>query len=131
MRKIFSLQVRSYEIDSLGHVNNAVYMNYFELGRIDFFKQLGFDLRAMFQSGITFVLAESHVKFRLPSFIDETLLIESELTVEKVRMRFSQIIRRESATIATGDNTLVTLDTRGRPTVPPADLIQRLQSGAT
>lgn len=127
MKKTFALQVRSYEIDSLGHVNNAVYMNYFELARIDYFKQIGFDLRGMFKTGYTFVLAESHVKFRLPSFIDETLMIESELKIEKIRLRFEQTIRRESSIVATGDNMLVTLDTRGRPCTPPAGLVESLK----
>ncbi|MBL8019009.1 MAG: acyl-CoA thioesterase [Leptospirales bacterium] len=127
MKKTFALQVRSYEIDSLGHVNNAVYMNYFELARIEYFKQIGFELRAMFKTGYTFVLAESHVKFRLPSFIDETLMIESELKIEKIRLRFEQTIRRESAIVATGANILVTLDTRGRPCAPPANLVERLK----
>ena len=32
------IQVRYADIDSYGHVNNAVYLSYFELGRINFLK---------------------------------------------------------------------------------------------
>ena len=31
-------------MDAIGHINNATYLTYFETARVDFLKQLGFDL---------------------------------------------------------------------------------------
>ena len=36
------VQVRGYELDSFGHVNNAVYLNYLELDRWNVFYENGF-----------------------------------------------------------------------------------------
>lgn len=34
-----TLQVRFNDLDMAGHVHNSIYLNYFEIGRIDFFNQ--------------------------------------------------------------------------------------------
>lgn len=35
----YKLSVRGYELDSFGHVNNAVYLNYFEQARWEIFRK--------------------------------------------------------------------------------------------
>jgi YbgC/YbaW family acyl-CoA thioester hydrolase len=37
----YNLNVRGYELDSFGHVNNSVYLNYFEQARWEIFHELG------------------------------------------------------------------------------------------
>ena len=46
-----TLTVRTYECDAYGHVNNAVYLNYLELGRHSFLKEAGFDYAAIVAAG--------------------------------------------------------------------------------
>ena len=41
MKSIFKLSVRGYELDSFGHVNNAVYLQYAEAAKWDFFYKSG------------------------------------------------------------------------------------------
>lgn len=36
----FKVQVRFVDIDSMGHVNNAVYLSYFEQSRFHYFKEI-------------------------------------------------------------------------------------------
>lgn len=44
MRKSFEVQIRFTDIDSMGHVNNAVYFQYFELARLYYLSEyLGSD----------------------------------------------------------------------------------------
>jgi acyl-CoA thioester hydrolase len=40
MKNSVNIQVRFSDIDSLGHVNNSVYLNYFEMARVEFFTPL-------------------------------------------------------------------------------------------
>jgi YbgC/YbaW family acyl-CoA thioester hydrolase len=40
-RFVAPLRVRSYELDSFGHVNNAVYLQYLEYARGEFLSQVG------------------------------------------------------------------------------------------
>jgi len=40
MKKGIKIQVRFSDIDVMGHVNNAVYLSYFEMARVVFFSEL-------------------------------------------------------------------------------------------
>jgi acyl-CoA thioester hydrolase len=51
------------EMDSYGHVNNAVYFRYFESGRVEYFRRMGwFDYQQ--QCGIGPILAAIEARFR-------------------------------------------------------------------
>ncbi|HPX14738.1 MAG TPA: thioesterase, partial [Treponemataceae bacterium] len=39
--------VRSYELDAYNHVNNAVYLQYLEYGRMEFLKAVHFDYEGL------------------------------------------------------------------------------------
>ena len=41
---IKNVESRWRDMDAIGHINNATYLTYFETARVDFLKQLGFDL---------------------------------------------------------------------------------------
>jgi acyl-CoA thioester hydrolase len=43
------LQVRSYELDALGHVNQAVYHSYAEIARTELFRQAGVAMERMIE----------------------------------------------------------------------------------
>ena len=53
MKHITELSVRSYECDSYGHVNNAVYLNYLEFARMDFLDASGFRYKDFVAAGFT------------------------------------------------------------------------------
>ena len=62
-----SIQVRLTDIDILGHVNNAIYLSYFEMTRIHYFNQLvGPDWDWM-ENGV--VLVQNEVNYHLPIFL--------------------------------------------------------------
>ena len=46
------IQIRFSDVDRLNHVNNACYLNYFELGRVKYFNEV-------FKDKINFILAEN------------------------------------------------------------------------
>ncbi|MDS0257714.1 acyl-CoA thioesterase [Thermoplasmatales archaeon AK] len=62
------LQIRYSDLDTLGHVNNAVYLTYFELGRIDYLRH---SLGTLEISEISFVIAHAEVDFRRPIHFDD------------------------------------------------------------
>lgn len=57
------VKVRHYELDTLGHLNHAVYHSYAEIARLELFEQAGpgADLRG---ESIAPVLLDSHISFR-------------------------------------------------------------------
>lgn len=58
------ISVRSFELDALGHVNQAVYHQYAELGRQAAMEAAGSDFDALVASGIAPVVLETHIVYR-------------------------------------------------------------------
>lgn len=74
MKHITQIQTRFSDIDAMGHVNNAMYLNYFESARMDFFREvLGEDWDWQKQ-GI--LLARNEIDYLQPVFIDERIKVE-------------------------------------------------------
>jgi acyl-CoA thioester hydrolase len=78
-RFITHLRVRHYEMDALGHVNNAVYLNYLEQAAIEHSEHLGFSLEHYEKLGGAFVLRRIAVDYRRPAIAGDTLEITTWL----------------------------------------------------
>ncbi|WP_034274911.1 acyl-CoA thioesterase [Haloechinothrix halophila] len=58
------IKVRHYELDTLGHVNHAVYHQYAEVARLEWFYQARGEGNGFADRNIAPVLLETRVKFR-------------------------------------------------------------------
>ncbi|GAB5603029.1 thioesterase family protein [Thermus sp. FJN-A] len=72
------VQVRFRDLDALGHVNNAVYLTYFELARAAYFRRLEEDWVARGR----FILARAEVDFLRPVYLEDPV----EVGVRVVRL---------------------------------------------
>jgi acyl-CoA thioester hydrolase len=61
---ITRIEVRSYELDALGHVNQAVYHQYAELGRVAAVEAAGGRFEHLLANRLAPVLLEAHISFR-------------------------------------------------------------------
>ncbi|MDX1567801.1 MAG: acyl-CoA thioesterase, partial [Longimicrobiales bacterium] len=46
-----SIETRSYELDAFGHLNHAVYLNYFEVARIKLLEEAGYPVQDLLDHG--------------------------------------------------------------------------------
>ena len=68
--------VRNYEVDWQGVVHNANYLNYFELGRIEYLKYLGFKVDvSTIQDDAKIVLVRNEINYKAPARFDDLLSI--------------------------------------------------------
>ncbi|PYZ97297.1 hypothetical protein CR205_01430 [Alteribacter lacisalsi] len=76
-RHSYPVTVRFSETDAFGHLNNTVSFVYFEQGRINFFKEIGFgeEWFASGGEGIP-VTADLHCDYRRQVFFDEQLDVQ-------------------------------------------------------
>jgi acyl-CoA thioester hydrolase len=57
------INVRTYDIDSAGHVSNIVYIRWLEDLRLELFEK-HFSLQSFVQENITLVLATTHIEYK-------------------------------------------------------------------
>ena len=74
-RCITSIQTRYSDFDMLGHLNNAVYVTYYETARIDYFKTIGWELEQ-----ITNVVARSTINFIKPVRPGDELKVKTRIS---------------------------------------------------
>lgn len=112
------LVVRSYELDSFGHVNNGNYAKYLEAARGDYMKEAGFDFE-MLKAWKTFpVIAKVTIEYKSPAFLFDTLLINGK--VEKLGrssiVLSYEIVKDDNTLVATAETLMVFVDENGKPT---------------
>lgn len=76
-KSTFHLTVRSCDLDSFGHVNNAVYLQYAETAVWDFFRKSG-HLDKLSESGLFPVILESSQRYIHELKLFDEVRIESE-----------------------------------------------------
>lgn len=67
------LRVRHYEMDSLGHVNNAVYQHYLEQAAIEHSEHLGYTWERYREIGGVFVLRKMTMEYLRPAVAGDRL----------------------------------------------------------
>jgi acyl-CoA thioester hydrolase len=112
-------RVRYAETDQMGVVHHGNYFTWFEIGRVELCRELGFEYRQMETEDDSFiVVAEAHCRYKRPARFDDVLEIRTRVTQSQRRtLRFGYEIfsRATGELIATGETLHVICDSLGRP----------------
>jgi YbgC/YbaW family acyl-CoA thioester hydrolase len=92
MQHLYPVTIRETHIDSLGHVNNAVYLTLFEEARWEWITAGGYGLAEIKQYRQSPVILDVTAKFQREVHLRESVVIESRLYV----------LRRQDRKIAAG-----------------------------
>lgn len=116
--------VASCEVDSFGHVNNAVYLQYCERARNDYMLQCGLKFGDFKKWNAGPVLFRAVLDYKRPSVVDDELRIHGEI-ISRGRTRF-QIVHRferiiDQSIVCSAELEFAFVDlTTGRPCRVPA-----------
>jgi acyl-CoA thioester hydrolase len=117
------VRVRYAETDQMGVVYHGNYFTWFEVGRVELCRHLGFEYKQMEAEDDTLiVVAEAACRYKRPARFDDTLLVRTRVTrFEKRTVRFGYEILRQpdDELLATGETTHVICDRLGRPKSMP------------
>lgn len=118
------------EMDAAQHVNNIVYLRYFESARIAYFERLGF-MEIMDQTGIGPILAEIHCRYRKPLTYPDTVSVGvrvSEMGEGRLVVQHRVVSHKLEAVAAEGEGTLVAYNYREkRKAAIPDEIRQRIE----
>lgn len=130
METSIQIEVRPTEIDVMGHVNNAKYLEYMEWGREDWYNrsQLPFDVFT--EMGIGTVTVHIDINYRKEALLGEKLRIFTR-PLRKGRSSFvleHRILNEQEELVADARVTGVTIDLKARKSVPlPEKLAQQFR----
>lgn len=116
--------VRYRDLDTLNHVNNAVYASYMEEARAAYAEEV---LGLSFEE-YNFVLANLEITFGRPVTMDDDLTVAVEVTeVGETSATMTYDVRADDGSVATGETTLVFVDRETkRPAPIPAEIRERI-----
>ena len=104
------IRVRYGETDQMGYVYHGVYAQYYEVGRVEALRQMGFSYREIEERGILMPVVELSVSFKKPARYDDELTITTIMKEKPtgVRLLFDYECRNASGDLLnTGKVTLV------------------------
>jgi acyl-CoA thioester hydrolase len=121
------IQLRYSDYDERGHVNNAVYLTYLELGRMEAWRALGEGHEP------SFVVAEARVSYRSPAMLGDPLAVDVE--VGEIRnkawtWKYRVVDPRDDRLVAEGETTQVMYDFGSRSSVAIPDVLRAALSRA-
>jgi acyl-CoA thioester hydrolase len=100
------------DMDAFQHVNNTVYLRYFETARIAWFEKIGANAHKV-QTGIGPILASIQCNYRLPLEYPDRIQIACRgriLSPKKVNTEYLVISEKHRAVAAEGEGLLVYYD---------------------
>ncbi|MDQ2730721.1 MAG: acyl-CoA thioesterase [Armatimonadota bacterium] len=126
-------RVRSYEMDSFGHMNNAVFLNYLEAARGEYLLQAGLSFNHFQEWGAFPVVRRAELSFQAALKTHDEIIITGDMEpLRRTGFRaHQQIIRAADSRVALDAHLeLVFTDRNGRPIAAPEIFRKRFLEGS-
>ena len=118
-----TLRVRYGETDQMGFVYYGVYAQYYEVGRVEAMRSLGFSYREMEESGVLMPVINLTINYKKTALYDDEVRIVTTVSeMPGVRITFHyECFNQKNELLNTGSVTLVFIDKiKNKPMQPPA-----------
>lgn len=123
---ILDFEVRDYECDLQGIVNNAVYQNYYEHARHQYLKNAGLDFATLHQQGIDPVVYRIEIDFKRPLKSGDCFNVETGVIREgNLKFIFNQEIKMQDRLINKAKVSVV-FTSQGKPIPAPTFVLKAL-----
>jgi acyl-CoA thioester hydrolase len=131
-RTVVHLRVRFGETDAMGVANNAGYLSWFEVGRVEYLRELGHSYADVHAGGMDMVVVEAHAEYLRALRFDDEFAVECACTeVRGATFTFSYEITRNDALVCRGHTRHACVDRASmRPVRVPGWLHDAVSRGA-
>ena len=123
------VRVRYAETDQMGVVYHGNYAQYFEMGRVEWLRNLGISYKWMEENGIMLPVVSLTMNYKKPARYDDELKVKTMLKNQtSVKIEFDyEILNDKNELLTTGNSVLVFVDMKsGRPILPPDYVMEKL-----
>ena len=126
----FSVRVRYAETDQMGVVYHGNYAQYFEMGRVEWLRNMGISYKWMEGNGIMLPVVSLTMNYKKPARYDDVLTVKTIFKSQtSVKIEFDyEIYNDKSELLTTGYSMLVFVNMKtGKPTLPPDYIIDKIK----
>ena len=119
------IRVRYAETDQMGVVYHGNYFAWFEVGRVELLRQLGWSYKALESDGISLPVIEATCQYRHPARYDDELEIRTTcrmMTALRVEFTYELVRLQDERVLAAARTTHVAVNRDGRPCRLPGAL---------
>jgi len=125
----FKVRVRYAETDQMAVVYHGNYAQYFEMGRVEWLRNLGLSYKWMEENGIMLPVVSLTMNYKKPARYDDLIRVKTIFKSQtSVKIEFDyEIFNEKEELLTTGTSMLVFVDMKtGRPTLPPDYVSEKL-----
>lgn len=125
-----TIRVRYGETDRMGYSYYGNYAEYYEVGRVEALRDLGWNYKEMEDGGILLPVYTYSIKYLKPAFYDELLVIKTMIKeIPQARIRFDyEMYNSKGEKINEGETTLVFVDAKTKkPCGAPKEFVESLK----
>ena len=107
-----TLRVRYGETDQMGFVYYGVYAQYYEVGRVEAMRSLGFSYKEMEEGGVLMPVINLSIDYKKPAkYDDEVRIVTTVKEIPNIRITFHyECFNQKNELLNTGSVTLVFID---------------------
>jgi acyl-CoA thioester hydrolase len=106
-RSALRLRVRFCDTDLMGIVHHANYLEYFEVGRVEWLRRRGVNYADWAARGLHLPVVDATLKYRAPARFDDDLDVETTLgELRAASLRFDYRVAREGVLLCEGSTRL-------------------------
>ena len=127
----FQVRVRYAETDQMGVVYHGNYAQYFEMGRVEWLRNLGVSYKWTEENGVMLPVVSLTMNYKKPARYDDLLTVKTILKSQtSVKIEFDyEIYNEANELLTTGYSMLVFVDMKtGRPMLPPSYVSEKINS---
>lgn len=126
----FKVRVRYAETDQMGVVYHGNYAQYFEMGRVEWLRNLGLSYSFMESNGVMLPVVSLTINYKKPARYDDLLTVRTIFKKqESVKIEFDyEIMNEKGELLTTGNSVLVFVNMKtGRPVLPPDYVLEKIK----
>jgi len=126
------VRVRYAETDQMGVVYHANYLVWFEVGRVELLRSMGFDYKRMeAEDGIAIAVVEASARYKAPARYDDELIVRTRVRAARgVIIKFAYEVLRvaDDVLLCEGETTHIVVNREMKKAALPEKYVKAMQA---
>ncbi|QOV92400.1 acyl-CoA thioesterase [Humisphaera borealis] len=110
-----AIRVRYPECDPMGYLHHSIFLQYFEMGRVELLRSQGHQYAELEQKGLFFVVVKIEVRYKAPARYDDELTLTTKVVKQThVRIDHAYVLRKGQTVLAEATSTIACVGRDGQ-----------------